>query len=45
MLEEEVIFTFVEDETVGIIHPIALRREVEPRTELLIEERCNSLLR
>src|SRR5437870_12806624 len=41
-LVEEVIFAFVKYETVWIIHPIPLRREVELRTERLIVSLCGA---
>lgn len=37
MLKEEVIFTFIKEQAVGIIHPVLLRGEVKDRAEFLGE--------
>jgi hypothetical protein len=37
MLKEEVIFTFIEKQPVGIIHPVLFWSEVKDRAEILGE--------
>jgi hypothetical protein len=37
MLKEEVIFTFMKEQPVGIIHPVLLWSEVKDRAEFLGE--------
>jgi hypothetical protein len=37
VLIEEVIFTFIEEQSIGIIHPVARRGEMKTRTEFFRE--------
>lgn len=43
MLEEEVIFTFVIKQPIGVIHPITRRGEVKLRAVFLVHELASGM--